>query len=190
MTVLVRDVSDFMTPGERAMPPETGIPRYNRRLAQIYQSEEVLGGLPMQMEHFHLFDPEHRSSRPLCTAYHAAKLTDPDQAEAFLFRLRAATILEERPTTHQEVLVEIAEETGLDRETFLRHLTDGSGEQALESDLLLARNLGIHALPAFWLTGGNKGMLLPFLTDADALSRVIDQIIEAEEMHDAANGIS
>ena len=81
-------------------------------------------------------------------------------------------------------------ETGLDRETFLRHLTDGSAEQELESDLLLARNLGIHALPAFWLTGGNKGMLLPFLTDADALSRVIDQIIEAEEMHDAANGIS
>ena len=37
---LVRDVSDFMTPEERALDPETGIPLYCRCLARIYKSEK------------------------------------------------------------------------------------------------------------------------------------------------------
>lgn len=46
MSVLVRDVSDFMTPEEQALEPEAGIRLYCRRLAQIYKSEEIIGGLP------------------------------------------------------------------------------------------------------------------------------------------------
>ena len=34
MSLLVEDVSDFMTPRERAMEPEAGIRAYNARLAQ------------------------------------------------------------------------------------------------------------------------------------------------------------
>ncbi len=58
----MRDVSDFMLPEELALPPEEGIRVYNRRLAGIDKSEELIGGLPMNMDHFHLFDTEHRSS--------------------------------------------------------------------------------------------------------------------------------
>ncbi|MBQ9002715.1 MAG: hypothetical protein IJ087_12760, partial [Eggerthellaceae bacterium] len=44
MGVLVRDVADFMTPGERALPEEEGISAYNERLAQIYLDEVSIGG--------------------------------------------------------------------------------------------------------------------------------------------------
>ena len=44
MSLLVRDVSDFMLPDELAMEPESGIRRYCRRLAGIYKSEEHIGG--------------------------------------------------------------------------------------------------------------------------------------------------
>lgn len=54
MSVLVRDVSDFMTSAERALPPEQGILLYCKRLAQIYKSEESIGGLPINMEDFRL----------------------------------------------------------------------------------------------------------------------------------------
>ena len=97
MRVLVRDVSDFMTPAERALPPEQGIPLYCKRLAKIYKSEESIGGLPINMEDFHLFDPEHRSSKPLCLAYKAAQIAAPDWADAFLLNLRHATVLDCRP---------------------------------------------------------------------------------------------
>lgn len=48
MTLLVRDVADFMLPEERAMDPEAGIRRCCERLARIYKSEESIGGLPIR----------------------------------------------------------------------------------------------------------------------------------------------
>lgn len=64
MSGLVRDVSDFMVPEEKALPAEEGIRLYNRRLAQIYKGEEAIGDLPINMDGFHLFDADHRSSYP------------------------------------------------------------------------------------------------------------------------------
>ncbi|MBQ9289959.1 MAG: DsbA family protein [Clostridia bacterium] len=182
MAVLVHDISDFMTAEELAFPPEEGIPRYNRRLAGIYKSEESIGGLPMNMDHFHLFDPGHRTSRPLCLAYHAARLTDPEQAEAFLIRLRNATVLEGRPTTHREVILEIAGEAGLDTAAFKRHFLDGSARAALEEDEYAAYRLGgLHALPAYWLTFQGKTWQLPFVTDSRVLSSLISRLTGVDD---------
>ena len=64
MSLLVRDISDFMTPEERRMDAESGIRRYCGRLAGIYKSEESIGGLPVNMDGFCLFDADHRSSKP------------------------------------------------------------------------------------------------------------------------------
>jgi hypothetical protein len=72
MSLLVRDVSDFMLPEERALDPEEGIRKYCSRLAGIYKNEETIGGLPINMDGFCLFDPEHRTSKPLNLAYKAA----------------------------------------------------------------------------------------------------------------------
>lgn len=112
MSLLVSDVSDFMLPEERAMEPEEGIRRYCERLAGIYKSEEAIGGLPIHMDGFCLFDPEHRSSRPLCLAYKAAQLADPDKADAFLTALRHATV-QGRPTTHDEEILKVVWGTGM-----------------------------------------------------------------------------
>ena len=93
MALLVRDVSDFMLPDKKALDPKVGILRYCKRLAGIYKSEESIGGLPINMDGFCLFDVDHRSSRPLCLAYKAAQLADPDKANAFLRALCHATVL-------------------------------------------------------------------------------------------------
>ena len=90
MVVLVRDVSDFMTAEECSLAPHEGLARYNERLAGIYLSEEPLGGLPMNMEGFRLFDERHRSSEPLCLAFEAVRLVAPRRAEAFLRAVRRA----------------------------------------------------------------------------------------------------
>ena len=55
MSVLVRDVADFMTSEERNMKPEVGVRRYCKRLAQIYKSEEKISDPPINMEGFRLF---------------------------------------------------------------------------------------------------------------------------------------
>ncbi|MDO4866798.1 MAG: DsbA family protein, partial [Clostridia bacterium] len=107
MSLLVKDVSDFMTPRERAMVPEAGIRAYNARLAQIYKREEAIGSLPIHMEGFCLFDVEHRTSKPLNLAYKAAQLADPEKADDFLINLRHATVIDCRPTTHMDVILDM-----------------------------------------------------------------------------------
>lgn len=167
MSVLVRDVSDFMTSAERALPPEKGIPLYCKRLAHIYKSEEPIGGLPINMEGFRLFDTEHRSSKPLCLAYKAAQLAAPDKADAFLLNLRHATVLDCRPTTHEEEILAVVRESGIEEAAFLAAYHDGRAEAALEQDLAYTRSLSIHSQPMYLIECKEKALLLQSFAYAD-----------------------
>lgn len=160
MALLVKDVSDFMTPEERALKPEDGIPLYCKRLARIYKSEESIGGLPINMDVFRLFDKEHRSSKPLNLAYKAAQLADPEKANAFLVALRHATVINCLPTTHFDIIMKIVREAGIDEEPFIRHYQDGSAEAALNEDLAFVHRLGIHSLPANLIQYKDKALLM------------------------------
>jgi len=160
MGLLVRDVSDFMTPEERVLKPEEGIPLYCQRLARIYKSEESIGGLSINMDGFCLFDKEHRSSKPLNLAYKAAQLTDPKKADAFLIALRHATVIDCLPTTHFDIIMKVVRKTGIDEESFIQNFQDGSAEAALNEDLNFSRRLGIHSLPAYLIQCKEKALLM------------------------------
>ena len=183
MALLVRNVRDFMTPDELALPPAEGIPRYNARLAKIYESEEPISGMPINMTKFHLFSMEQPSSLPLNLAYHAARLTGADKADWFLYNLRYATIVDCRPTTETDELVNVAKTTGIDADAFARHLRDGSAEAALNKDLRLTQSMGIHSLPAYLLQYGGKAMLLRSFDYHDfvsVISRLTDGAINPQ----------
>ena len=167
MSLLVRDVRDFMTWEERRLPPAEGIRVYNRRLAKIYKDEEPIGGLPINMEGFRLFDEAHATSLPLNLAYKAAELADPARAEHFLLNLRRATIVDTRPTTHMEEILDVVRATGMDEEAFLSCYQDGSAMAALEKDLDLGRRLGIRSLPAYLLESRGKSELLQTFDTAE-----------------------
>ena len=177
MALLVRNVRDFMTPDELALKPVEGIRRYNARLAKIYESEEPISGMPINMTKFCLFSMEQPSSLPLNLAYHAARLTGADKADWFLYNLRYATIVDCRPTTETDELVNVAKTTGIDADAFARHLRDGSAEAALNEDLRLTQSMGIHSLPAYLLQYGGKAMLLRSFDYQDFVS-VISQLTD------------
>ena len=160
MGLLVRDVSDFMTPEEQAMKPEEGISLYCKRLDRIYKSDESFGGLPINMDSFCLFDKEHRSSKPLNLAYKAVQLADPEKADTFLIALRHATVIDCLPTTHFDIIMKIVRDTGIDEEAFLQHYRDGNAEAALNEDLTFASRLGIHSLPAYLMQYEDKTILM------------------------------
>lgn len=160
MAGLVRDVSDFMTSEELSMEPSKGIAAYNKRLAGIYLEEEPIGRLPMNMQDFHLFDADHRSSWPLDIAFHAARLAAPDKAEAYLYALRRATILYGKQTTKIDELAIIAEEVGIDKTAFLDYFNNGKAEEAFRKDLHLTQSLGIHTLPSYLIKTNVASVLI------------------------------
>ena len=155
------------------LPSEEGIRMYNKRLAQIYLDEESIGGLPMNMEDFHLFDENHRSSYPLCIAYKAAELASPQKAYAYLKRLRRATILESRQTTRREELITAAVEVGIDESDFLRHFDTGNAERSFSEDLALTRSIRILSLPSCIIEcGGNLRLVNGMMGYDDFLSAI------------------
>lgn len=178
MSVLVRNVSDFMTPNERALPPDAGIPLYCKRLARIYKSEESIGGLPIHMEGFRLFDPEHRSSRPLCLAYKAAQIAAPDKTDAFLKKLRHATVLDCRPTTHEDEILAIVRASGIEEAAFLTAFHDGRADAALEQDLAFTRSMGVRTLPSCLIQHGGHAVFLQSF-DIEEFTAIIDRLAYA-----------
>jgi len=175
MSLLVRDVSDFMLPGET-------IRQYNSRLAKIYEREEIVGGLPIRMPDLRLFDEEHRSSLPLNLAYKAAQLTDPGKADAFLRNLRHATVVDVLPTTHFDEILKVVRQTGIDEEAFIQHYENGSAETALEKDLALGQKLDIQSLPAFVVSCGEKAALVRSLIGYEDFVSVIAELTDGKVM--------
>lgn len=176
MGVLVRDVADFMTSAECALPEEAGIRAYNARLAQIYLSEVPIGGVPMNMEGFALFAPGRRSSLPLCLAYEAARLADPGKARAFLHRLCEATVLECRPTTKVDEILRVVRLCGIDEGDFLVRFEGGVAAAALEEDRRYKESLGIWALPTFLVECGERAMLIRGVADSETLMRAAESV--------------
>lgn len=176
MSGLVRDVSDFMTTEERMLPAKEGIRQYNSRLAGIYLDEIPVGNLPMNMENFHLFDPEHRSSWPLDIAFEAVRLINPNKADEFLYALRQTTILEGKQTTKTEVLADVAESVGVDRKVFLDCFEDGRAEECFREDLDMARMYQVHSLPSYLIRGEEKEVLINGMPDFRQFQELINKV--------------
>lgn len=172
MSLLVRDVSDFMTPEERRMDAESGIRKYCERLAVIYKSEESVGGLPINMKGFCLFDADHHSSKPLNLAYKAAQLADPEKSEIFLTELRHATVIDCLPTTHFDEILKVVRKVGIDETSFKQCYQDGNAEKALAEDLKYTHSLGIHSLPAYLIQSSDKAIIMQSFEYQDFVSAI------------------
>lgn len=177
MCVLVGDVRHFMIPEDMAETPEQTLRNYNRRLASIYRKEEEINGMPIAMEECRLFDMQHLTSEPLCLAVKAVQIIAPERAERFLYRLRYATIVEVRPTTHHDELLRVVRLTGgIDETAFQEAYKNGMAEKALEHDACMARNLRLSSLPAYMLHYGSRHILIHDMANFDAFASAIHQL--------------
>lgn len=176
MSGLVRDISDFMKAIELSLPEEEGIIAHNKRLAIIYKSEESIGGRPINMNDFHLFDKEHRSSYPLNIAYEAVKLIDEAKAETFLSALAHATIVETRLTTKIEEILKVAEKVGVDIDVFKECLNNEEAKKAFQKDLEYRTSLGIYSLPAYLIQRNEKSIIVKSLLGVEEFKSVISTL--------------
>ena len=176
MSVLVPDVYRLTDPNDLRISKEFALKNYNKRLAKIYESEEAISGMPINMEGFHLFSAENTSSKPLNLAYKAVQLTDRSKAGIFLYNLRYATVVECKQTTKLEEILEVVKKSKIDPEKFLEHYNGGTAENALNHDLVLTRELGIYTLPAYLIQCGEKNALIKILIEYENFVSIINNL--------------
>lgn len=176
MCVLVKNFYDFVNPGDLSLGKEIAIKNYNARLAKIYESEEGIGDLPIDMSDFKLFSVEHTSSLPLNLAYKAAQIVDEKKADLLLYNLRYATIAKCRPTTRLEEILKVVRQTGIDEEKFLKNFNDGTAQSELEVDLKFAQRVFVRTLPAYLIEYDGEGVLIQDLIGCDVFEDIIKKL--------------
>ena len=180
MSLLVRDVYELVAPDDLKFGKEVAIKNYNARLAEIYLTEENLGGLPINMDGFQLFSVNETSSAPLNIAYKAAQLVDAERADEFLYRLRYSTIVDCRPTTRLQEILKVVVKSGLDVKKFLAAYNDGKAEKNLQADLKICRRLGIHSLPSYLIQYKDKGALIQNLIGFETFAKIFSDLSDGE----------
>ena len=178
MSGLVRDVMDFVNPNDLIYGKEEAIKRYNVRLAKIYESEESISNMPINMTNFHLFSITETSSIPLNLAYKAVQIIDSKKADLFLYNLRYATIVDCRPTTQVKEILKVVEKTNIDKDKFIKQYNDNTTKQELNKDFELLNYYGIHSLPAYLIEYKDKKVLVKSLIDYNSFVSIIYDITE------------
>lgn len=148
----------------------------NRDIAHHWQEAAARHGMPVDSENFALFDEEHRSTYPQNIAYKAVQLAAPDKAAQFLYNLRIASAAEARLTNRETVLIEVADESGVDVAVFLKHWKDGSAEREFQGDLALTRSLNVHGFPTCLVKFNNQQIMLRGYRDFETFVEIIDTL--------------
>lgn len=180
MSGLVRNVYDLVDPADLRKGQDFALIRYNARLAKIYESEESISGMPINMTGFQLFSSEHTSSIPLNLAYKAAQLADHAKADLFLYNLRYATIVECRRTLLADQILAVVKQTRIDTDAFRKHLSDGTAQRDMDADFALRRALGLRTLPAYLFEYGDRSLMATGVLDYTHFLKAIEQVTEGE----------
>lgn len=98
-------------------------------------------------------------TEPACRAVVTMRLLNPRLALAYKARVQTAFYAENRDTTVDAVLADIAEEAGVDREMFFAELVSPEAKTATVRDFMTAKQSGIHGFPTL-LAGDGEGQYM------------------------------
>ena len=121
----------------------------NINIAKHWLEASERHGMPVAVKGFNLFSNEHPSSYPMNIAYKAAQFQDEALANKFLRRMREAAAAEARQANQSEVLIELAQDCGLNVANFIRSLSEGTAEKAFAEDLKTAQKYKAFGFPSF-----------------------------------------
>lgn len=160
-----------------------------RRPAQmgpLWMQAERTTGMPMDPRVWHDDPPD--SSWPACRAFKTAELQSAFAGDLYLRRMRRAFMVEGRNIARREILLELAEDCGLERpeyfdaERFAAALDGAEASAAFRQDIREARYLRIGRFPALVLhrTGSRPKLLTGWRPFADLFAQVAEIAPEAD----------
>ena len=93
-----------------------------------------------------------RSTYPSCRAVIACKMQQPQLEKELILAIQQAYYLDAKNPSDDDVLLKLADDIGLNTDTFVRDYKSSTCRNALEKELLLARKLHVSSFPALVLS--------------------------------------
>ncbi|MBP2667669.1 MAG: DsbA family protein, partial [Firmicutes bacterium] len=174
---LVEDIREFYDSANAiGGDPE----KSNAQIARHWLDASARHGMPVQIEGFRLFSKDTVSTYSQNIAYKAVELCNSELASKFLRRVREASAAEARETGRREVLIELANEVGVDVAAFISLLDNDSAAQAFRDDLARTRHYGVRGFPTFMVRWGSKELMLRGYQSFNSFSAVISSLSEGQ----------
>ncbi len=152
---LVEDIRNFSDPGAGI-----GGDQWYEQVAEHWTDASRRHKMPVDVEVYFDIKDDVFSTYPACIAFEAAKLQSEDMAKLYLRRLREAAAAERLAIQHSDVQMALADEIGLDHDSFLVSIQNGKAENAFRTDLAVCRRRGVRGFPSFLLRGFGQEILL------------------------------
>ena len=143
---LVEDAHTFMDNRNRI---GGDLNTFNQQVAEHWLEASERHGMPVQAEGFKLFDDKNPSTYPMNIAYKAAQFQSEEKANKFLRRMREAIAAEAKQANTMEVLIELAQESGLNIAEFIADMENGKAQNAFEEDRYLTKTHRANGFPSF-----------------------------------------
>jgi putative protein-disulfide isomerase len=174
---LVENIDQFADPSNEIYGSSTEV---NKQIMKHWLEASERNGMPIKAEGFKLFSKKYPSTYPQNIAYKAAQIASISLADAYLRRLREATLSEAKVTSNIDVQIELASEVGLDISKFIKALKDGSAQSNFYSDLSLTGSLGVQGFPTFLIKASEARQVMlrgyqRFDSFADVISYLTDE---------------
>ena len=173
---LVKDAKTFM---DQKNNIGGDLKLFNQQVAKHWLEASEQHGMPVETDDFELFTESDRSTFPMNIAYKAAQFQGEEIANCFLRRMREAIAAEARQANKTEVLIELANDVGLDIPLFVTSLNDGSAEQAFNLDRDSMNQYSIRGFPGY-LVKNNEGkeVLMQGYQSYEDFIAVINSLLE------------
>ena len=117
-----------------------------------------------------------RSTYPACRAVIAAAMQEPVLAsENMLLAIQQAYYLEAKNPSDNDILIQLAIDSGLDGEQFKTDLFSDKCEQLLQQHLRESRQLGVHSFPGLVLRCNDSNTLIAI--DYNSSENIVTSIL-------------
>lgn len=169
-------VEDITTLFNLEVPKSQIIEQANRLIADDWLAASAIHGMPVVTNDMHLYTEQYSSSYPQNIAYHAARRIDPTAAKIFLRRMREATFTECKRTSQIDVLIELANEAGIESAEFINHYTDSNPQTDFASDRMMCRRNGITGFPSYLIKSDSTYIILCGYQKLSSLQSAISRL--------------
>ena len=176
---LVKDAKTFM---DQKNNIGGDLKQFNQQVAKHWLEASEQHGMPVQTDGFELFTESDCSTYPMNIAYKAAQFQGEKIANRFLRRMREAIAAEARQANRTEVLIELANEIGLNIPLFITSFNNGTAEKAFQSDRDRMTQYSIRGFPSYLLKNseGKEIVMQSYQTYEDFVA-VINTLSENRE---------